>query len=377
MNIPMVVGVKNATDVINSTDRVVLDGRNGKVVVHPVKKTCEKYQSLIDQQLEAKTDFEAVCKKPNKTKDGSPFSLQANAEFTEELSTAQKYCADGIGLLRTESIYLSRKNFTDQEQQESFYATILKATKPHPVTIRLFDAGGDKFFEEGEKEQNPFLGWRGIRMLLDEEELLLNQLRAVLSTAAKFKDRVRILVPMITTLEELLEVRELVQKVQDDLASEGVSIDEDVSVGIMAEVPSVALQAELFAQYADFLSIGTNDLTQYVLAVDRGNERISSLYDQRHPAIWQLINRIAKAAQKEQVPLSICGELASDPIAACCLMGLGINTLSMNSVVLPTVKQMLRAYSLEEMQQLSKKVLASDTLDDINQIFSNWNKIGN
>lgn len=372
MNIPTVVGAKNATEVICSDDQVVVDGRNGEVTVHPLKETRHKYQELIDQQVQAETDFEKICEEPNKTKDGVSFSLQANVEFAEELSTAQKFRAEGVGLLRTESIYLSHENFSDQEQQESFYKSILQTTRPHPVTIRLFDAGGDKFFEESEPEQNPFLGWRGIRMLLDEKKMLKSQLKAILSTAAKFQGRIRILVPMVSTLDELQKVKELMEEVQQELVNDGVSIDEDVPLGIMVEVPSVALKADLFAQHADFLSIGTNDLTQYVLAVDRGNEQISNLYDQRHPAIWELIKKVAAAAEKEEVPLSLCGELASDPIAACCLMGFGISELSMNSVMIPVVKQELRDHSLKEMQRLSEGVLASDTLDDINQIFSNW-----
>jgi phosphotransferase system enzyme I (PtsI) len=372
MGIPAVVGLKNATEVINSNEPVILDGRNGEVIVHPQESTQKKYQELIDQEIKTQTDFEAICEQPNRTSDGKPFSLQANIEFAEELSAVKKFRVEGIGLLRTESIYLSRENFSDQKQQEVFYESILELTEPHPVTIRLFDAGGDKFFEEGEKEQNPFLGWRGIRMLLDEKVLLKNQLTAILKAAAKFKNRVRILVPMISTLEEVYEVKELMLKVQGELIKKGIVFDEEVQLGIMVEVPSVALQADIFAQHADFLSIGTNDLTQYVLAVDRGNVRISTLYDQRHPAIWQLIKQIADAADENNTPLSVCGELASDPIAACCLLGLGINSLSMNPVVLPTVKQMLRGHSLSEMQQLSKKVLASNTISDINQIFSNW-----
>lgn len=372
MGIPAVVGLKNATEVIKSDEQVILDGRNGEVIVHPQESTQKKYQELIDQEIKTQTDFEAVCEQPNRTSDGKPFSLQANIEFTEELSVVKKFRAEGIGLLRTESIYLSRENFSDQEQQEVFYESILKLTEPHPVTIRLFDAGGDKFFEEDEKEQNPFLGWRGIRMLLDEKVMLRNQLAAILKAAAKYKNRVRILVPMVSTLDELFEVKELMLKVEGELMKEGITIDEDVQLGIMVEVPSVALQADIFAQHADFLSIGTNDLTQYVLAVDRGNVRISTLYDQRHPALWRLIKQVADASEEHNTPLSVCGELASDPIAACCLLGLGINSLSMNPVVLPTVKQMLRAHSLSEMKQLSEEILASNTMSDINQIFSNW-----
>ncbi len=372
MNIPTVVGLKKATDVISADDTVIVDGRNGEVIVHPGDETRERYQSLIDQQIETEDNFESICQKPNETKDGNPFSLQANVEFTEELSTAKKYRAEGVGLLRTESIYLSRENFKDQKQQESFYQTILDLTEPHPVTIRLFDAGGDKFFDESDKEQNPFLGWRGVRMLLTERELLINQLKAILATAAKYKGRIRILVPMISSLDELLQIKELMQQLQEEMSMDGTSLDDDIQLGIMVEVPSVALQADLFAKHADFMSIGTNDLTQYVLAVDRGNERISNLYDQRHPAIWKMIKNVVDAAERKKVPLSLCGELASDPIAACCLVGMGINSLSMNAVVLPSVKQMLRGCSLSEMQELSRKVLNSDTIRDINHIISNW-----
>lgn len=372
MGIPAVVGVQNATDAIKSDELVILDGRNGEVIVHPKQDTRQKYRELKEQEIETQTDFKSIVEQPNRTADGKPFTLQANIEFTEELSAVQQFRAEGIGLLRTESIYLSRKNFSDQEQQEQFYQLILKSTEPHPVTIRLFDAGGDKFFDDEEREQNPFLGWRGIRMLLDEKELLKNQMTAILKVAAKFKGRVRILLPMISTLEELLQVKELMFNIQGELMKQGITVDEEVQLGIMVEVPSVAIKADNFARHADFMSIGTNDLTQYILAVDRGNVRISSLYDQRYPAIWQLIKQVADAAQKEDIPLSVCGELASDPIAASCLLGLGINSLSMNPVVLPSVKQMLCSHSLSEMQQLSKKVLASNTMDDINKIFSNW-----
>lgn len=372
MNIPMAVGVKKATKVIEANKKVILDGSNGEVIVDPDEDTLEKYRKLMEQQVQAQVDFEAICQKPNKTSDGQPFSLQANIEFSEELSTVCKYRAEGVGLLRTESIYLSRDNFRDQNHQQTFYESVLEMTEPHPVTIRLFDTGGDKFLKDSQPEQNPFLGWRGIRMLLDERELLVNQLTAILKTAARFKGRVRILIPMVSTLDELHEVRKMVANVQDQLQQDGTDTDPQVKLGIMVEVPSVALQAEAYAKHADFLSIGTNDLTQYVMAVDRGNERISRLYDQRHPAIWRLIRQVADAGEKEDTPVSVCGELASDPIAACCLLGLGITNLSMNAVVLPTVKQMLRAHSLADMQQLSRQVLESETMSEINQLFSNW-----
>lgn len=376
MNIPTVVGTKNATEVINSDVKVVLDGRNGEVVVYPKEETCEKYKSLMEQQSQRQADFKSICKKPSKTSDGKSFSLQANVEFAEELSIANEYQAEGVGLLRTESIYLSRKDFQNIDRQVGFYTSILELTAPYSVTIRLFDVGGDKFFGDEDKEQNPFLGWRGIRMLLEQKELLKNQLRAIYKTSANFMGRIRILVPMVSAMEEVNRLKGIIDEVQQELISEGITIDQQIPLGLMVEVPSVAVKADLFASNTDFLSIGTNDLTQYTLAVDRGNERISTLYDQRHPAIWQLIKEVADAGKNNDVPVSVCGELASDPIAACCLMGLGIETLSMNSVVLPSVKQMLRAYSYPEMQQLSEKVLQAATVSDIDNLFSNWEKKG-
>ena len=372
MNIPTVVGTKKATEVINSGDEVVLDGRNGEVVVYPKDETRKKYKSLIAQQSKRQADFESLCKKSNKTSDGTPFTLQANIEFAEELSIANKYQAEGVGLLRTESIYLSRKHFQDIDHQVAFYASILELTAPHQVTIRLFDVGGDKFFGDEEKEQNPFLGWRGIRMLLEQPKLLKNQLRAIFKISGDFMGRIRILVPMVSTINEIRKLKNIIDEVQKELLNEGINIDKEIPLGLMVEIPSVALKANLFARHADFLSIGTNDLTQYTLAVDRGNERISNLYDQRHPAIWQLIKEVAEAGERNGAPVSVCGELASDPIAACCLMGLGIDTLSMNAVVLPAVKQLLRSNSYADMQRLANKALQAETLDDIDNIFSNW-----
>lgn len=372
MNIPTVVGAKKATEIISSNDKVVLDGRNGEIVVHPNDDTCAKYKSLMEQQSKRQSNFESLCKKPNKTSDGKLFSLQANVEFTEELSIANKYKAEGVGLLRTESIYLSRKDFQNLDRQVAFYTSILELIAPHSVTIRLFDVGGDKFFGDESNEQNPFLGWRGIRMLLEKKDLLKNQLRAIFKTSGNFMGRIRILVPMVSTLEEVNRLKYIIDEVQQELISEGITIDQHIPVGLMVEVPSVAIKADLFARHTDFLSIGTNDLTQYSLAVDRGNERISNLYDQRHPAIWRLIKEVADAGKRNNVPVSVCGELASDPISACCLLGLGIESLSMNSVALPLVKQMLRSYSYPEMEALAKKVLEAGTLDEIDNLFSNW-----
>ena len=373
MNIPMVVGLKNVTKLLKTDQKVVLDGQRGKIIVNPDSSTLEEYHELMNRQVQNETNYQQICKEPNVTADNQPFVLRANIEFAEELDMVHRYCAEGIGLLRTESVYLRKKHFGNQDKQQAFYESIVEKISPNPVVIRLFDAGGDKFFSGSKKEQNPFLGWRGIRMLLDNEGLLKDQLRAILKTASKFKDTIRILVPMISSVDQVLKVRQLMISVQQELKNQGIDIDDNVPLGIMIEVPNVAIQADFFTEYADFLSIGTNDLTQYILAVDRGNERISALYDQRHPVIWQLINTVAEAGRKTNTPVSVCGELAADPSSACCLMGMGITDLSMSPTVLPVVKQLLRKRSLSEMQALSKEVLSKNTVQEVNDIFVNWN----
>lgn len=370
LNIPAVVGLKKASENIEPHSTVILDGSTGKIIVHPEAMTLEAYHRLMEEQTVQLAEWEKMCRLPNKTTDGASYILRANIELTDELESVLRYQAEGVGLLRTESLYLQRKNFADQQKQQQFYREILDNIDPHPLTIRLFDAGGDTFFEDKNSEHNPFLGWRGIRMLLDEEELLQNQLRAILTIAAEYRSRVRILVPMVSTLEEVEQIKELISRVQNELGSKGVNIDEKIQLGIMVEVPSVALQAEAFAKEVDFLSIGTNDLTQYALAVDRGNERISRLYDQRHPAVWQLIKKVAEGTQQTGITVSICGELASDPIAACCLVGMGIPELSMSPGRLPAVKQYLRSFSMEELKMMSEKILACDAVAEIDQVYN-------
>ncbi len=372
MGLPTVLGTLDSTAEIGTDDQLILDAESGQVIVNPNADTEQKYQELIARQQQARNSAEEICQSANKTSDGTSFCLRANMEFADELNAVKKYCAEGIGLLRTESIYLRDQNFKDLKQQESFYQSVLQETEPHPVVIRLFDGGGDKLFDKDDSEQNPFLGWRGIRMLLDQKNLLTQQLKAICKVASEHQGRVRILVPMVSTVEEVTEVRSLLDAVQEELRDAGIAPDDDIQLGIMVEVPNVALQADLFAEHADFLSIGTNDLTQYTLAVDRGNERIAGLYDQRHPSVWYLINKVGEAARRTNTPLSICGELASDPIAACGLLGLGISELSMNSFALPAVKEALCSRDISEMKTLGQQILQCQTMDDINQLFSNW-----
>ncbi len=374
LGIPAIVGAKKALDSIASEEMVAINGDNGTIIVNPSENTLERFNRTIEENHRKREKLNEAIHRNSETTDGHAFILRANIEFPEELERVREVKAAGIGLLRTESVYLEKKHFEDREKQEGFYNSILGGTGSEPVIIRLFDAGGDKIFDEKQKEQNPFLGWRGIRMLLDNKQMLREQLHAILSVAGAYPGRVKILVPMITLVDEFVQVKEEIKKVQENLKEEGKKTDEDISVGIMVEVPSVALKIDKFAEMVDFLSIGTNDLTQYVLAVDRGNELIADIYDQRHPAVWELIQLVTKSAANHQKEVAVCGELASDPVAAACMVGMGINDLSMSPGKIAKVKDTLTSNSFTEMKSLAEKVLDCSRTEEVNKLFENWTK---
>lgn len=374
LGIPAIVGAKNATDSIDKEQKVAMNGDSGKIFVNPSSVTLRRFKETIKENRAREEKLSEVLDKSSETLDGHEFILRANIEFPEELEQVRAVKAAGVGLLRSESLYMGKENFEDLAKQKDFYSSIMEGTGSDPVIIRLFDAGGDKILDEKQKEQNPFLGWRGIRLLLDNRKLLREQLEAILTVAGSYPGRVKILVPMITIVEELGKLNEEIKSVQQKLKSEGVNIDEDVPVGIMVEVPSVALKIDKFSEMVDFLSIGTNDLTQYVLAVDRGNELIADIYDQRHPAVWELINMIAKSATAHDKQITVCGELASDPISAACMLGMGINDLSMAPSKIAGVKSLLVAKSHEEMKTLAEEVLDCSTTAEVNNLFKSWSE---
>lgn len=372
VGIPAVVGAKGIMKQIENQRIICLDGERGLVSINPsphTRKRVEQFYAGETQTLQDKLD---ICSKESVTKDGEAFVIRANVEFLEELDNVRQFKAEGIGLLRTESIYLNRKEFGSMQDQISFYGEILSKTDKDPVVIRLFDVGGDKFQGARIAEQNPFLGWRGIRMLLDEHNVLREQLRAILISAGKHPGRVKLLVPMVSTLNEIKELKEEIAKCRRDLIEEGFSVDEKVPLGIMVEIPSVAIQVEHFAPEVDFFSIGTNDLTQYLLAVDRGNALISKLYNQAHPSMWRLINYIAGVAKKHGVPVDVCGELASNPIAAACLLGFGVSSLSMSPVHIPAVKELLLKCTQPDLKKLAKNVQQCKEIDEVETVFYNW-----
>src|SRR5699024_5538526 len=300
LQIPMVVRVEQACSRIPAGKVMAIDGASGKVIVDPSAEIQDKYR--VNDLSTVQSQSTAV---QYETADGHPFILRANIGFADELPAMLASGGEGIGLLRTESAYLNNGHLGSEQEQRSLYEVLLKETSPDIVTIRLFDAGGDKFFDLGQQEQNPNLGWRGIRMLLDEEKLIRQQLRAILIVAGRYPGRIRILVPMVSCLEEVTAVKKHIADIRQELKEKEYAVDADIELGIMVEVPAVALQADAFAREVDFLSIGTNDLTQYLLAVDRGNERLSNLYSQRHPALWSLIQQVSQSGDATDTPVSV------------------------------------------------------------------------
>ncbi|MEX2639393.1 MAG: phosphoenolpyruvate--protein phosphotransferase [Balneolales bacterium] len=373
MGIPMMVDAKEATRSIRAGDAVIIDGKNGEIIIRPCKSRNQEYEKLITLQsklLEEETRDESL---PSTTRCGKEFKLRANIEFEEELKNIKRFNAAGIGLMRTESFFFNDgQTALEISKQERFYEHALKSTGEEPLTIRLFDVGGDKLLNDDQAEVNPFLGWRGIRILLDHRELLRSQLEAILKVSARYPGRCRILVPMICSIEEIQAVRVELNNAISRLDSLGIPYDAFIKLGIMVEVPSVAVLAEAYAEYVDFFSIGTNDLTQYTLAVDRGNNLISNLYQQMHPAVWQMIKMTAEAGRKKDVQVCVCGELAANPFAALILVGLGICDLSMAPVFVPSVKKVLHQHDMQQINRLTERVLAAGSMFDVNRIVQEW-----
>lgn len=371
LNIPMVVGAENAAETIRNGDTVAIEGKTGNVYINPSLSTRLRIRRLKNSKKLGKREEKKICGLPFNTADGHPFTLRANIEFVEELEKMQRCQPQGVGLLRTEAIYLNHSTFGNRKEQQKFYDQVLQKADNKPVTIRLFDIGGDKFQRKKISENNPFLGWRGIRMLLDERHLLHEQLLAIMATAAHHPGKVKLLLPMVTTIEEIEEVKKEIKHCRDVLITEGLSAI-DMPVGIMVETPNVALRSSYFAKKVDFFSVGTNDLIQYLLAVDRGNERVSKLYRQIHPVMWQVIALVIQNAHQHNVEVEVCGELASYPAAAACLTGMGIDGLSMNPTALLPVKKLLTSRTLRDMKILSTRVQECETVDEIETLFDNW-----
>jgi phosphotransferase system enzyme I (PtsI) len=372
LNLPAVAGADGVLDAIEDHAPVVLDGRRGRLVVHPTAETLRRYrrqrarrQSLLDTHAPPDAG-------PTRTRDDRPIRLRANIDFGQALDDLDQYGAEGVGLMRTEVLFLSgEEDRLTEDEQYRVYRQAAETTGRHGATIRLLDLGGDKMLPFQEKEENPFLGWRGIRVLLDRaDDLLRPQLRALLR--ANRHGTLRVLIPMVGHLAEVQRVQTILQEEAERLAAAGTPHDADLAIGVLVEVPAVALQASTFAEAADFLSIGTNDLTQYVLAVDRGNDRVADRYDALHPAVLGLLRDVVEAGAAADTPVVVCGEVASDVHALPVLLGLGLTTLSVSPPSLPTVRHVVANTSVAEARALSEELLSAPDAGTVRHRVRAW-----
>ena len=360
LGIPAVMGAVDLPLGEISGAHLIVDGWRGEVIVEPSEHVLSEYQRAIQDAAILEMDLEQVEPGTAVTSDGQHVYLMLNAGPFGELSKRERSWIDGVGLYRTEFIFLSRSRFPTEDEQEGEYRAELQSYSPMPVVMRTLDIGGDKslpYFSID--EENPFLGWRGIRVTLDHPEIFLTQIRAMLKADSGLGN-LRILLPMITTLEELRASKILIQRVVLELASEGYEVLAP-QVGVMIEVPSAVYIAPELAKEADFLSVGSNDLTQYLLAVDRTNSRVADMFDGFHPAILRALEITSKAGTNAKIPVALCGEMAGDPLAAVLLVGLGFKELSMSSAALAQVKRALGAFSSKECQSLAQQALAMES----------------
>ncbi|TKJ40623.1 phosphoenolpyruvate--protein phosphotransferase [candidate division LCP-89 bacterium B3_LCP] len=355
IEVPAVTGLKNVTEIACSGENIVVNGNSGKVVLFPTKKHLDQYQSKRKRYLSFMSKLKKLRDLPTETSDGHRIELMANIELPVETQAAVEHGGEGIGLFRTEYLYLTRKSMPTEEEQISEYRHVVETMKPHPVVIRTFDLGGDKIMPgfEFPKENNPFLGWRAIRVSLDMEDSLRAQFSAILQ--ASYKRDVRILLPLISGVAEVRKARRILGEVMDDLAKHKLKFDPSIKLGIMIEVPSAVIMADELALECDFFSIGTNDLVQYTLAVDRANENVAQYYTAYHPAVLRMIRSTVKAAHNAGIPVALCGELAGDPLATLLLIGLEIDELSVSPVLIPEIKKIIRSTDFELAKDVMRK----------------------
>ncbi len=372
LGIPAIVGVPEAVVKIKSLTRVILDGYTGKVILNPSEATLTKYRNIQKRKQEIETDLESLKESPTQTLDGHRITLSANIEFEHELPLVEQVGAEGIGLFRTEFYLLGGGEIPDENNQTTVYTKIAKHMKANEMAIiRTLDAGGDKLPVEplSEPEPNPFLGWRGIRVSLDRQGMFKEQLRAILRASAH--GNLGIMFPLVSGVNELIMAKDCLHECMQELSKENVPFDNNLKIGVMIEVPSAAIMADFLAKEVDFFSIGTNDLIQYTLAVDRVNKYVSSLYKPTNPAITRLIDMTAKAAQNNNIWAGICGEMAGDLHLTPLLIGLGITELSVGNHQLPKIKKAIRSLKLSECSAMAQQALKAKFSHEILELSSN------
>jgi phosphoenolpyruvate-protein phosphotransferase (PTS system enzyme I) len=370
--IPAVLGLSTITQHARTGDEVVVDGNNGTVIVNPDAGTRQKYQSSSKAYQEREIELLSLNELPAETRDGKLIKLMANIEVPEETESVLAHGADGIGLYRSEFLFLRPDGLPTEDVQYEAYSRVLNGSGGKSVTIRTLDLGGDKTISgmPGIDEANPILGWRAIRFCLSQPDMFLVQLRAILR--ASVHGNLQIMFPMISGLEELEKALSILDQAKDSLRSAGEEYDENIPVGIMIETPSAAMTSDILARHVDFFSIGTNDLIQYTIAVDRGNERIAYLYEPFHPGVIRLIKVVIDHAHAAGIPVSMCGEMAGDPVATAILLGLGLDVFSMSAFTIPEVKKIIRTVSLWDAEELVGTIGEMWSVVEIDEYVNNW-----
>lgn len=365
LRIPAVVAMQNISINITSGDYLIIDGYKGIVIKNPTEETVKSYRLLIEKNLEFERKLEELEKLPSETKDGKSVKLSTNLEFNNEVDYVVTHFGCDVGLYRTEHLFMELGDFPAEEDQYKQYKFLAEHIYPKTVTIRTFDIGGDKILPESQKEMNPFLGWRGIRICLDKKETFLIQLRAILR--ASTGGNIKIMLPMISGIEEIKKTFKYLEEAKQQLRQQNVRFDEKIQVGVMIEIPSAVLLADEIGGMVDFFSIGTNDLVQYTLAVDRDSSLVCDMYEKFHPAVLRMIEMTVKAANKHNIPVSVCGEMASDQYASLLLIGLGITELSVISTAYLQIKRLIRLIKFENAQKVASKVLTMSTINEIKE----------
>jgi phosphotransferase system enzyme I (PtsI) len=367
LEIPAVVGAQGALERVRTGDLVIVDGLRGEVVVHPTPAAVEDARARAARHLAFARGLLSARDRPCVTGDGEVISLKANVELPAEAILALDHGAEGIGLYRTEFLYIDRTTMPDEQEQYELYRAVLEAVAPKPVVLRTFDIGGDKFASSFQlpAEMNPALGLRAVRLALKEQDVFLTQLRAMVRASAH--GELRIMIPMIASLHEMRECKKLLARATQEVSARGHAFAANIPLGMMVEVPSAAVMADVFAKEAEFFSLGTNDLIQYSLAIDRTSQSLATLASPFDPSILRLIHAVVRAAFERKIPVSVCGAMASDPLAACLLVGLGLRDLSMEAAAIPEIKEALRRVTVRECEQLAELALAADSAEVVEE----------